>query len=98
MSGPQQMALDPKEILHQAVGRGEPLELPDRLEAAQLSWVSSSTVSRRQGRLGDLDFVFESAFPASDTSYRVGLTTPSGSSPRNSASSSRAPFMMPSSA
>ena len=50
MSGPQQMAPDPKKILHQAVGRGEALELPDRLEAAQLSWVSSSTVSRRQGR------------------------------------------------
>ncbi len=46
MSGPQQMAPDPKKILHQAVGRGEALELPDRLEAAQLSWVSSSTVSR----------------------------------------------------
>ena len=35
---------------------------------------------------------------SSKPTYRVGFTTPSGSSPRNSASSSRAPFMMPSKA
>jgi hypothetical protein len=38
MSGPQQMAPDPEEILHHAVDRGEPLEMSDRLEAAHLAF------------------------------------------------------------
>ncbi len=41
MSGPQQMAPDPEEILHNAVDRGEPLEMPDRLEAAHLAFTLS---------------------------------------------------------
>ncbi len=38
MSSPQQMAPDPEEILHNAVDRGEPLEMSDRLEAAPLAY------------------------------------------------------------
>ena len=41
MSGPQQMAPDPEEILHNAVDRGEPLEMSDRLEAAHLAFTLS---------------------------------------------------------
>ena len=37
MGSPQQMASDPEEILHNAVDRGEPLEMSDRLEAAHLT-------------------------------------------------------------
>jgi hypothetical protein len=33
MGSPQQMAPDLEEILHNAVDRGEPLEMSDRLEA-----------------------------------------------------------------
>ena len=41
MGSPQQMASDPEEILHNAVDRGEPLEMPDRLEAAHLAFTLS---------------------------------------------------------
>ena len=41
MSGPQQMAPKPEEILHNAVDRGEPLEMSDRLEAAHLAFTLS---------------------------------------------------------
>ena len=41
VSGPQQMAPDPEEILHDAVDRGEPLEMSDRLEAAHLAFTLS---------------------------------------------------------
>ena len=37
MSGPQQMAPKPEEILDHAMDRGEPLEMSDRLEAAHLT-------------------------------------------------------------
>jgi len=41
MSSPQQMAPDPEEILHNAVDRGEPLEMSDRLEATHLAFTLS---------------------------------------------------------
>ena len=41
MGSPQQMASDPEEILHNAVDRGEPLEMSDRLEAAHLAFTLS---------------------------------------------------------
>ena len=41
MSSPQEMAPDPEEILHNAVDRGEPLEMSDRLEAAHLAFTLS---------------------------------------------------------
>ncbi len=41
MGSPQHMAPDPEEILHNAVNRGEPLEMSDRREAAHLAFTLS---------------------------------------------------------
>ena len=46
MSSPQQMAPDPEEILHNAVDRGEPLEMSDRLEAAHLALALTGRLMR----------------------------------------------------
>ena len=43
MGSPQEMAPDPEEILHNAVDRGEPLEMSDRLEAAHVASTLSGT-------------------------------------------------------
>ena len=48
MSSPQQMAPDPEEILHNAVDRGEPLEMSDRLEATHLAFTLSGAGNPRK--------------------------------------------------
>ncbi len=93
----ESLELMPRIVRRRPTSQVAPTDAPDG-GATGCECAAHAPSLRHRRRLGELDFVFESAFPASDTSYRVGLTTPSGSSPRNSASSSRAPFMMPSSA
>ena len=49
VGGPEQMAADPEEVLHDAVHRREPLELPGGLEAAHLPFALSCRFVRDLG-------------------------------------------------
>ena len=70
---------------------------PRRNRLQRLPPPRNSTLSSYASSLSP-DVPVHTGHHSKSVTYLVGFTTPSGSSPRNSASSNRAPFMIPSSA